>query len=157
MGRVRLWALAMLLCLPSVASASGGVRTVRAQYDGFNQVQVGPVHVGLGDICPDHPHDGCVRVKIRAAERAAEIRVLDSSGIGPVPFEIYNDVNRDGKIADTEYWTACGSRKLPVSGGTELLIAVQAGADVLFDDYGFPAGICATPPGRGEIVVTLLE
>ena len=55
------------------------MRTVRTHYRGYNEIEAGPVYLGYGPICPTAAHDGCVRMPVRPAERAAAITVHDAS------------------------------------------------------------------------------
>ena len=131
-------------------------RTIRATYHGFNDARVGPASVGLDPFCPQAPHDGCLRIKVRSGERAAEVHVVDASG-NAVPFTAYDDVDRDGTIGAREEITGCGIARFPVGGGTRLSIGVQAGVYVRTDEYGVPTDACANPGGDGTIVATLFE
>ena len=152
------WQTIVVLLFVSVASANASgshPRTVRARYVGYNELEAGPVYVGVGDVCPEAKNPGCVRVKVRPDERLAVVRVRDASG-EVIPFVTYDDVNGDGSISSTESKSACGSIRTPVGGGSTLMIAVQAGfASAVYEGLGDPTDTCASAPGNGTVVVTL--
>jgi len=141
--------------VPSADASGSHTRTVRAHYEGYIEIEAGPAHVGVGDVCPEAKNPGCVGVKVRPDERVAVVRVRDASGES-IPFVTYDDVNGDGSISSTESKSACGSIRTPVGGGSMLMIAVQAGfASAVYQGLGDPTDTCASVPSSGTVVATL--